>query len=138
MQKKNFLNFLPSNFRHEKLFLIEKNLLDLTKLSLLKDSELNQILVSYPLCTLNNLKKLRAIAIFNSSIKISPPEAYLLLHCGIGSLKSLSNVNPHDLIKKIGRLERKLGTKTETKINLALLKSWIFRAKNNLNNNKFG
>ena len=138
MQKKNFLNFLPSNFRHEKLFLIEKNLLDLTKLSLLKDSELNQILVSYPLCTLNNLKKLRAIAIFNSSIKISPPEAYLLLHCGIGSVKSLSNVNPHDLIKKIGRLERKLGTKTETKINLSLLKSWILRAKNNLNNNKFG
>ena len=137
-EKQHFLNLLPSNFRHEKLFLIEKNLLDLTKLSLLKDSELNHILTSYPLCTLNNLKKIRAIAIFNTSIKISPAEGYLLLHCGIGSVKSLSNVNPYELIQRIGRLERKLGTKIETTINLALLKSWILKAKNDLNNNNFG
>ena len=138
MPNKDFLNFLPSNFRHEKLFLIENKLFDLTKLSLLKDSELNQILISYPLCTLNNLKKIRAIAIFNCSIKISPPEAYLLLHCGIGSIKSLSIMNPHELVERIGRLERKLGTKTQTRINLTLMKSWIFKAKNNLNNNKLG
>ncbi len=133
MINKDFLNLLPSNFRHEKLFLIENNMYDLTKLSLLKDSDLNQILISNPLCTLNNLKKIRAIAIFNYSIRISPPQAYLLLHCGIGSIKSLSNVNPHELVERIGRLERKLGTKTQTKINLTLLKSWICKAKNNLN-----
>ena len=135
MSDKNFLDFLPSNFRHEKLFLIENNIFDLTKLSLLKDSELNKILISYPLCTINNLKKIRAIAIFNSSINLSPQEAYLLLHCGIGSIKSLSIVNPHQLIERIGRLERKLGTKTQTRINLSLLKSWINRAKNNIDNN---
>ena len=84
MNNKNFLDFLPSNFRHEKLFLIKNNLYDLTKLSHLTDSELNQILKSSPLCTLNNLKKIRAISIFNTSINISPNEAYLLLHCGIG------------------------------------------------------
>ena len=138
MQKKNLLDFLPSNFRHEKLFLIENNLFDLTKLSRIKDSDLNQILISYPLCTLNNLKKIRAIAIFNSSVRISPPQAYLLLHCGIGSIKSLSIMNPHELVERIGRLERKLGTKTQTRINLTLMKSWIFKAKNNLNNNKLG
>ena len=132
MLNKDFLNFLPSNFRHEKLFLRENNLYDLTKLSLLKDSELNQILISNPLCTLNNLKKIRAIAIFNCSIKIPPPQAYLLLHCGIGSIKSLSDINPHELVERIGRLERKLGAKTRTKITLTLLKSWICKAKNNI------
>ena len=131
MNNKNFLDFLPSNFRHEKLFLIKNNLDDLNKLSHLKDSELNQILKCSPLCTLNNLKKIRAISIFNTSIKISPNEAYLLLHCGIGSVKSLAKLNPDELNNRILRLERILGTKTQTKITLSLLKSWINRAKNN-------
>ena len=134
MQNKNLLDFLPSNFRHEKLFLIENNLFDLTKLSRIKDSDLNQILISYPLCTLNNLKKIRAIAIFNSSIKLSPPEAYLLLHCGIGSIKSLSIVNPHQLIERIGRLERRLGTKSQNRISISLIKTWVNKANNYLNN----
>ena len=131
MNNKNFLDFLPSNFRHEKLFLIKNNLDDLNKLSHLKDSELNQILKCSPLCTLNNLKKIRAISIFNTSIKISPNEAYLLLHCGISSVKSLAKLNPDELNNRILRLERILGTKTQTKITLSLLKSWINRAKNN-------
>ena len=131
----NFTDLLTSNFRHEKLFLIENKHIDQKKLSFLEDSELNQIIRSYPLCTFNNLKKIRAIAIFNSSLKISPDEGYLLLHCGVGSIKSLSVVNPHQLIERIGRLERKLGTKTQTRINLSLLKSWINRAKNNIDNN---
>ena len=132
MKNKNFLDFLPSNFRHERLFLIKNNLNDPTILSHLKDSELNQILKISPLCTLNNLKKIRAISIFNTSINISPNEAYLLLHCGIGSIKSLSELHPYELNKRIGRLERSLGTRTQTKINLGLLKTWIQRAKNNL------
>ena len=132
MKNENFLAFLPSNFRHEKSFLIKNNLDDLTKLSHLKDSELNQILKISPLCTLNNLKKIRAISIFNTSINISPNEAYLLLHCGIGSVKSLSELHPYELNKRIGKLERSLGTKTQTKITLSLLKSWTKRAKNNL------
>ena len=130
MKNKNFLNFLPSNFRHEKAFLMENNLQEFSKLSHLKDAELNQILKNSPLCTLNNLKKIRAIAIFQSSIKISPHEAYLLLHCGIGSVRSLSILNPYELKERIGRLERTLGTKTQTKITLTLLKGWIKRAKN--------
>ncbi len=132
MKNNTLLDFLPSNFRHEKLFLMKNNLDDLTKLSYLKDSELNKILKCSPLCTLNNLKKIRAISIFNTSIKISPHEAYLLLHCGIGSVKSLAKLHPYELNERIGRLERRLGTKTQTKITLSLLKSWINRAKENL------
>ena len=128
MTSERFLDFLPSNFRHEKSFLNQHNLQSYKKLSELKDSELNTILKCAPLCTLNNLRKIRAIAIFKKEIAIAPPEAYLLLHCGIGSVKSLSVLNPIQIKERIGRLERSLKAKTETKITLSLLKDWINRA----------
>ena len=129
MKIKKFLDFLPTNFRHEKSFFIQNNLTDFEKLSNLSDLHINEILRKSSLCTLNNLKKIRAIAIFKKEIGISPPEAYLLLHCGIGSIKSLSISTPYELERKIGRLERSLRVKTKTDITFTLLKKWIKRAK---------
>ena len=129
MESKNFLDFLPNNFRHEKSFFLKNNLFDLEKLSKLSELEINEIQRKSPLCTLNNLKKIRAIAIFKKEVAISPPEANLLLHCGIGSIKSLSLSTPYELEAKIGRLERSLRVKTESRITFALLKKWIKRAK---------
>ena len=129
MGSENFLDFLPTNFRHEKSFFIQNNLTDFVKLSNLSDLDINEIQRKSPLCTLNNLKKIRAIAIFKKEIAISPPKAYLLLHCGIGSIKSLSLCTPYELERKIGRLERSLRVKTEVDITFALLKKWIKRAK---------
>ena len=129
MEIKNFLDFLPTNFRHEKSFFIQNNLTDFEKLSSLSDSEINDIQRKSQLCTLNNLKKIRAIAIFKKEISISPPEAYLLLHCGIGSIKSLSLSTPYELEGKIRRLERNLRVKTETEMTFSLLTKWIKRAK---------
>ena len=77
---------------------------------------------------MNNLKKIRAIAIFKKEIGISPPQAYLLLHCGVSSLKSLSLSTPYELERKIGRLERILRVKTETVTTFTLLKEWIKKA----------
>ena len=128
MESKTFLDILPSNFRHEKSFFVQNNLTDIEKLSNLSDIEINEIQRTYSLCTLNNLKKIRAIAIFKKEIAISPPEAYLLLHCGIGSIKSLSLSTPYELERKIGRLERILRVKTETDTTFALLKEWIKKA----------
>ena len=128
MKVEKFLEVLPENFRHEKSFLIENKLNDYKKLSHLKDSELNIIQKSSSLCTLNNLRKIRAIAIFKNKLSISPHESYLLLHCGVSSIKSLSILNPSDLIERIGRLERSLRTKTKTKITLPILRNWIKRA----------
>ena len=71
----------------------------------------------------------RAIAIFKKEIGISPPQAYLLLHCGISSLKSLSLSTPYELERKIGRLERILRVKTETDTTFTLLKEWIKKAR---------
>ena len=129
MQNKTFLDFLPTNFRHEKSFFYRNNLTDFKKLSNLSDLDINEIQRKSPLCTLNNLRKIRAIAIFKKEIAISPQEAYLLLHCGISSIKSLSQSTPNELESKIGRLERLLRVKTEQNITFALLKKWIKRAK---------
>ena len=120
---------MPTNFRHEKSFFIKNNLIEFEKLSNLTELDINEIQKKSPLCTLNNLNKIRAIAIFKKEIAISPPEAYLLLHCGIGSIKSLSLSTPYELERKIGRLERSLRVKTETEITFTLLKKWIKRAK---------
>ena len=128
MESKTFLDFLPNNFRHEKSFFVQNNLTDIEKLSNLSDLEINEIQRTYSLCTLNNLKKIRAIAIFKKEIGISPPQAYLLLHCGISSIKSLALSTPHELERKIGRLERKLSVKTETDKTFTHLKEWIKKA----------
>ena len=128
MKSKTFLDFLPTNFRHEKSFFIQNNLTDVEKISNLEDLDINEIQRKSPLCTLNNLNKIRAIAIFKKEIAISPPEAYLLLHCGVGSIKSLSLSTPYELERKIGRLERSLRVKTNTDTTLILLKKWIKRA----------
>ena len=128
MESKTFLDFLPANFRHEKSFFTQNNLTDFEKISNLSDLNINEIQKKSPLCTLNNLKKIRAIAIFKKEIGISPPQAYLLLHCGISSIKSLSLSTPYELERKIGRLERILRVKTEADTTFALLKEWIKKA----------
>ena len=128
MGSKTFLDFLPSNFRHEKSFLIKNNIIDFEKLSALSDLDINEIQRKSSLCTLNNLKKIRTIANFKKEIGIAPPQAYLLLHCGISSIKSLSISTPYELERKIGRLERSLRVKTETGITFTLLKEWIKKA----------
>ena len=128
MESKPFLDILPNNFRHEKSFFVKNNLTDIEKLSNLSDVEINEIQRTYSLCTLNNLKKIRAIAIFKKEIGISPPQAYLLLHCGVSSIKSLSLSTPYELERKIGRLERTLRVKTEIDTTFILLKEWIKKA----------
>ena len=68
MAIKTFLDFLPVNFRHEKSFLIQQKLLDFERLSNLTDLDINKIQKNCSLCTLNNLNKIRAIAIFKKEI----------------------------------------------------------------------
>ena len=128
MEIKKFLDFLPTNFRHEKSFFIQSNLTNLEKISNLSEIDINKIQKNSSLCTLNNLRKIKAIAIFIREIEISPPQAYLLLHCGISSIKSLSLSTPYELERKIGRLERTLRVKTNTDITFTLLKEWIKKA----------
>ena len=120
---------LPVNFRHEKEFLINNNFDSWQKIRNLSDSEINKIIKSELLCTASRLIKIRAIAIFIIDLNLLPYEAFLLLHCGVGNIKTLSNLNPESLKKKIGRLERNLNVRTQSNLDLSLMKIWILKAK---------
>ena len=125
----NNLKILPINFRHEKEFLIKNNFDSWQKIRNLSDSEIKEIIKADLLCTESRLIKIRAIAIFIIDLNLLPHEASLLLHCGIGNIKTLSNLNPESLKKKIGRLERNLNIRTKSNIDLSSMKIWILRAK---------
>ena len=129
MKNKNNLTILPINFRHEKEFLIKNNFNSWQKIRNLSDYEINKIIKLESLCTESRLIKIRAIAIFIIDLNLLPHEACLLLHCGIGNIKALSNLNPDSLKKKIGRLERNLNLRTKSNLDLSLMKIWISRAK---------
>mgnify|MGYP001334768885 CR=1 FL=1 len=129
MTKIRDLEILPVNFRHEKEFLKNKNINTWESIHKLTDMQINHFLQQKSLCTESRLKKIRAIALFIIELNLTPHQAYLLLHAGIGSLKTLSTYNPYSLEQKIGRLERKLGVRTKTDINQKSLKDWIRRSK---------
>ena len=129
MTKISELENLPVNFRHEKEFLKNKNLNTWESIHKLTDIQISQFLQQKSLCTESRFKKIRAIALFIIELNLTPHQAYLLLHAGIGSLKTLSTLNPYSLKQKIGRLERKIGVRTQSDINQKLLKDWIKRSK---------
>ena len=130
MNKISDLDILPSNFRHEKEFLKKNNLTTWESILNLNKLQISNLLQKKSLCTESRLKKIRAIALFIVELKLTPHQAYLLLHAGIGSLRTLSTLNPYSLMKKIGRLERKIGARTQSDLNQKLLKDWIKRSKN--------
>ena len=123
------LEILPVNFRHEKEFLKNKNINTWESIHKLTDMQINHFLQQKSLCTESRLKKIRAIALFIIELNLTPHQACLLLHAGIGSLKTLSTLNPYSLKQKIGRLERKMGVRTQLEINQKLLKDWIKRSR---------
>ena len=129
MTKINDLDILPLNFRHEREFLKDNNFNTWKSIYKLTDIQISHFLQQKSLCTESRFKKLRAIALFIIELNLTPHQAYLLLHSGIGTLKTLSTLNPDSLKQKIGRLERKMGVRTQLNINQTLLKDWIKRSK---------
>ena len=129
MNQSNDLEILPINFRHEKDFLKNNNLNTWESIYKLTDIQISHFLQNKSLCTESRFKKIRAIALFIIKLNLTPHQAYLLLHSGVGSLKTLSRLNPDSLKRKIGRLERKMGVRTQLNLNQKLLKDWIKRSK---------
>ena len=132
MNKSNDLEILPMNFRHEKDFLKNNNFNTWESIYKLSDIQISEFLQNKSLCTESRFKKIRAISLFIIKLNLTPHQAYLLLHSGIGSLKTLSTQNPDSLRQKIGRLERKMGVKTHLNLNQKLLKEWIKRSKDHI------
>ena len=129
MSKISDLEILPSNYRHEREFLKSNNLNTWESIHKLNDMHISHLLQKKSLCTESRLKKIRAIALFIIELNLTPHQAYLLLHAGIGSLKTLSTLNPYSLKQKIGRLERRMGVRTQSDLNQKLLKDWIKKSK---------
>lgn len=129
MNKISDLDILPVNFRHEREFLKNNNFNTWESIHKLTDIEIRHFLKQKTLCTESRFKKIKAIALFITELNLKPHQASLLLHAGIGSLKSLSTLNPYSLEQKIGRLERRMGLKKLSDVNQKLLKDWIKRSK---------
>ena len=129
MTKISELEILPLNFRHERDFLKKSKFNTWKSIYKLTDLQISHFLQQKSLCTESRFKKIRAIALFIIELNLTPHQAYLLLHSGIGSLRSLSTFNPDSLKQKIGRLERSMGAKTQLNVNQKLLKDWIRRSK---------
>tara|TARA_Y100000589_G_scaffold109401_1_gene103961 strand:+ start:308 stop:706 length:399 start_codon:yes stop_codon:yes gene_type:complete len=129
MNKKTDLEMLPSNFRHEIEFLKNNNLNTWESIHKLTDMHISHFLKQKSLCTESRFKKIKAIALFIIELDLTPHQANLLLHAGIGSLKTLSTLNPYSLKQKIGRLERRMGVRTLADLNQKSLKEWIKRSK---------
>ena len=129
MSKISDLESLPTNFRHEIEFLKNNNIHTWENIYYLNDLQISHLLQKKSLCTESRLKKIRGIASFIIELNLTPYQAYLLLHAGIGSLKTLSTLNPYSLKQTIGRLERRMGVRTESDVSQKLLKHWIKKAK---------
>ena len=98
----------------------------------IKDDEINKI-ASTSRATVNNLRRLRGIALLVSDIDISKEHAALLLHAGIASCEVLAKLTPSELCKMTGRLERLLRTDREPEVDLETASRWIQNAKNRQN-----
>ena len=129
MNKISDLEILPTNFRHEKEFLKNNNFNTWESINKLTDTQISHFLKQKSLCTESRFRKIRAIALFIIELNLTPHQAYLLLHAGIGSLKTLSTLNPYSLAQKIGRLERRMRVRTQSDLNQKLLKDWIKKSK---------
>ena len=129
MRKISDLEILPTNFRHEKEFLKNNNITTWESIHKLTEMQICNFIQQKSLCTQSRFKKIKAIALFIIELNLTPHQAYLLLHAGIGSLKTLSTLDPCSLKNKIGRLERRMGVRTQSYINQKLLKDWIQRSK---------
>ena len=128
LQHKEHLIKLPNFFKEEEKALLSRGIHSWISLMNLKDKEIFEI-VNCGLSTSRNLKRLRCIAMFVCELKIPQEEAALLMHSGIPSIKALAVLTPHDLIGKIGRLERLLSTQRESVINLKKASNLIQKAK---------
>ena len=129
MNKNCNFEILPTNFRHEKEFLKNNNLNNWESIHKLTDMQITHFLQQKTLCTQSRFKKIRAIALFVIELNLTPHQASLLLHAGIGSLKTLSTLNPYSLKQRINKLERRMRVRTKSDVNQKLLKEWIQKSK---------
>ncbi len=128
MNNKSLLKDLPKNFYQEEKILLSKNINTWDSLLSISDEEINGLIYG-SLGSVRNLKKLRAIAYFISTLNIDFSEAALLMNSGLISNKAISKLSPQELLQKTGRFERFLNTGRTPIIDLKKAHLLIEKAK---------
>ena len=123
---------LPQSFRREKQELDRAGINRWSKIHALTDMELSQLARSGK-ASARNLKRLRGMAAFVSSLNLPPQDAALLMHAGVATPAALAACTPERLVRQIGRLERSLGTKRTAVVDLQVACDWIRRSRQLVN-----
>ena len=129
------LKKLAQNFRNEEKELSRLGINTWEGILKLGESNISK-LIKETLCTNQNLKRLRCIGLLICELDITQEESSILIHSGISSVKALGRLNPEELLKRTGRLERLLRTRRNPIINLKKASSLIKEAKTRRNINR--
>ena len=119
---------LPIVFEDEKIVLLSIGITSWSTLKKLSEGDLSQITRKHRI-SINKLKRLQCISLFITELDLNQKDAFILLHSGIPSIKSLSTLTPQELIQKTGRLERMLNTRRQPVVNIKSAQKWISKAK---------
>ena len=128
MNNKIFINCIPKSFHHEEKILKSNKINTWDSLLSVDDKKIHK-LINGSLGSVRNLKKLRAIAYFISTLNIDFSEAALLMNSGLISNKAISKLSPQELLQKTGRFERFLNTGRTPIIDLKKAHLLIEKAK---------
>ena len=131
MNNKLFLKNIPKSFYQEEKILLSYDIKTWDTLSSITDEGINNM-INGSLGSVRNLKRLKCIAYFISSLNIELNEAALLMHSGLTSNKAISRLSPHELLQKTGRFERILQTGRVPIIDLNKAHILIEKAKKNI------
>ena len=131
MNNKLFLKDLPKSFHQEEKILLSNNIKTWDSLSSISDEEINR-LIYRSLGSIRNLKRLKCIAYFISTLDIQFNEAALLMHSGLISNKAISRLTPQELVQKTGRFERTLRTGRSPIIDLKKAHFFIEKARKSI------
>ena len=128
MNNKLFLGNIPKSFYQEEKILQSYNIKTWDSLLSISDDEIHKMIYG-SLGSVCNLKRLKCIAYFICNLNIEVNEAALLMHSGLISIKSISRLNPQELVQKTGRFERILRTGRVPLIDLKKANVLIEKAK---------
>ena len=128
MNNQSFLRNIPKNFYQEEKILLSNNIKTWDSLLSITDEEINK-LVYGSLCSVRNLRRLKCIAYFISTLDIELNEAALLMNSGLISNKAIAKLSPQELVQKTGRFERFLQSSRIPLIDLKKAHFLIEKAK---------
>lgn len=119
---------LPRHFAREQQVLENAGVTSWKQLAALSDPDLRR-LASRGGALERQLRKLRGQAELVADLDLTPADAALLLYAGIASCRGLAQASPQQLLTQLGRLERSLVGMAAARIDAAMVRRWIERAR---------